>query len=110
MKSNELKIDLYPNNKPKSELEKESVKSIIDKETLGYSFDLNQKLGYLCYKAPLLSGLYKAYSNHYPFRIKPDDIWLLIVQCFSYHVNVNSEKLRTFFVDFEGKKKFKCQF
>ena len=104
MKSNELKIDLYPDNKPISELEKLSIKNFINKETLGYSFDLNQKLGYLCYKAPLLSGLYKAYSNHYPFRIKPDDIWLLIVQCFSYHVNVNSEKLRTFFVDFEGKK------
>ena len=39
MKSNELKIDLYPNNKPKSELEKESIESIIDKETLCHSFD-----------------------------------------------------------------------
>ena len=110
MKSNELKIDLYPDNKPISVLEKKSIEKIINKETLGYSFDLNQKLGYLCYKAPLLSGLYKAYSDHYPFRIKPDDIWLLIVQCFSYHVNVNSEKLRTFFVDFEGKENLIVKF
>ena len=104
MKSNELKIDLYPNNKPKFELKKISVKTIIDKNTLGHSFDINEKLGYFCYKVPTLSGLYEAYCNHYPIRIKPDDIWLLIVQCFSHHINTNSEKLRGCFVDFEGKK------
>ena len=97
MKWNELKIDLYPENKPLSELDKVSVETIIDKETLGHSFDINQKLGYLYYKVPFLSGLFKAYCNHYPIRIKPDDIWLLIVQCFSHHINTNSEKLRNFF-------------
>ena len=105
MVSNELKIELYPENIPISELEKESVKTIINKETLGYSFDLNQKLGYFCYNVPTLSGLFKAYCNHYPIRIKPDDIWLLIVQCFSHHVNDNAKDLRKYFVNFEGKKK-----
>ena len=33
--------------------------------------------------------------NYYPIRIKPDDIWLLIVQAFSHHVNNNSEELRS---------------
>ena len=103
MISNELKIELYPENKPISELEKEPVETIIDKETLGHSFDINQKLAYLCYKVPTLSGLFQAYCNHYPIRIKPDDIWLLIVQCFSHHVNENSESLRKYFVNFEGK-------
>ena len=42
--------------------------------------------------------------NHYPIRIKPDDIWLLIVQAFSHHVNTNSEQLRDMFVNFSGKK------
>ena len=112
MVSNELKIELYPQNTPISELEKRSVESFIGKETLGHSFDKNQKLAYLCYKVPTLSGFFSAYCNHYPIRIKPDDIWLLIVQCFSHHVNANSEELRKYFVDFEGKKnleiKIKC--
>jgi len=102
--SNELKIELYPENMPISELEKKPVETIINKETLVYSFNQNQKLAYFCYKVPTLSGLYTAYCNHYPIRIKPDDIWLLIVQCFSHHVNANSKKLRKYFVDFEGKK------
>ena len=38
-------------------------------------------------------------TNHYPIRIKPDDIWLLIVQAFSHHVNINSEELREMFKD-----------
>ena len=102
--NNELKIELYPENIPISELEKEPVKKIINKETLAHSFDINQKLAYFCYKIPTLSGLFKAYCNHYPIRIKPDDIWLLIVQCFSHHINENSEKLRNYFVNFEEKK------
>ena len=36
--------------------------------------------------------------------IKPDDIWLLIVQAFSNHINFNSEELRKMFVNFKGKK------
>ena len=47
---------------------------------------------------------YEAHKNHLPTRIKPDDIWLLIVQAFSNHVNYNSEKLRNMFVNFDGKK------
>ena len=39
-----------------------------------------------------------------PIRIKPNDIWLLIVQAFSNHVNVNFEELRNYFVDFQGQK------
>ena len=54
--------------------------------------------------APVLNGFYTAHINHYPIRIKPDDIWLLIVQAFSSHVNENSEELRHYFVNFSGKK------
>ena len=54
---------------------------------------------------PLLNRFYIAHINHYPIRIKPDDIWLLIVQAFSNHVNANSEKLRHLFVNFDGKQK-----
>ena len=47
---------------------------------------------------------YTAHANHYPIRLKPDDIWLLIIQTFSTHVNTNSESLRNMLVNFDGKK------
>ena len=53
---------------------------------------------------PVLNGFYTAHCKHYPIRLKPDDIWLLILQAFSNHGNANSEQLRKYFVNFEGKK------
>ena len=71
---------------------------------MGHSLDPKQELAYMDSNVPLLNGFYIAHTNHYPIRIKPDDIWLLIVQAFSNHVNSNSERLRHLFVDFDGKK------
>lgn len=104
MENNELKIELYPENKPRYEFPKESVKNIITKDVLDHSLNSNQNLAYLNTNVPLLNGFYTAHTNHYPIRIKPDDIWLLIVQAFSNHVNANSENLRSYFVNFDGKK------
>lgn len=50
------------------------------------------------------NGLLSAFKMHKSITLSPDMIWLLIVQGFSYHVAANSEKLRTMFVSFEGKK------
>ena len=102
---NALKIKLYPNKKPRYTFDKEPVKNIIPKDALGHSLDPKQELAYMDSNVPLLNGFYIAYTNHYPIRIKPDDIWLLIVQAFSNHVNANSEELRHHFVNFDGKKK-----
>ena len=102
--NNELKIDLYPDQKPRYNFEKESVKKLLEKDTLAHSLDLDKNLGCLNSNVPLLSGFYLAHTNHYPIRIKPDDIWLLILQSFSNHVNINSKNLRNLFVDFEGKQ------
>ena len=104
LKEYELKINLFSENIPQGKLEKHPVKNIINKETLGHSLDENQSLAFLGAVVPFLNGLYTAHINHYPFRIKPDDIWLLIVQAFSNHVNANSEELRNYFVNFDGKK------
>ena len=103
--SNELKIELFPENKKRNDLLKEPLSFLIDKDTSKYSFDLNRKLTFINSNVPLLNGFYYAHINHLPIRIKPDDIWLLIVQAFSNHVNSDSEKLRKYFVNFEGKKK-----
>ena len=102
--SDELKIDIYPENKQKEGLEKKSLKNLIDENSVKYSFDPNEELAFINKNVPFLEGLYYAHINHLPVRIKPDDIWLLIVQAFCTHVNENSEKLRKYFVDFEGKK------
>ena len=101
---NELKIELYPKNKPRYNFKTESLEKLITKDTLGTSLNINRKLAYINSKVPVLNGFYEAHKNHLPIRIKPDDIWLLIVQAFSNHVNYNSEKLRNMFVDFDGKK------
>ena len=74
------------------------------KDTLGYSFNEKDELAYINSKTPVLNGFYLAHSNHYPIRIKPDHIWLLIVQALSNHVNANAEYLREYFVNFTGQK------
>ena len=104
LEKNELKIELYPENKPKDNLEKRLISSVLPKDILGYSFNKNKYIAFPNTKVPILYGFYTAHCKHYPLRLKPDDIWLLIVQAFSNHVNKNSEILRQYFVNFENKK------
>ena len=103
-KENELKIELFPENIPKGTLKKEPIVEKLPKDMLGLSLSKEKSLAFFRANVPLLEGFYSSHCNHYPIRIKPDDIWLLIVQSFSNHVNANSEKLRHYFVNFEGKK------
>ena len=107
---NELKIDLYPENKPRNTFDREPLKNLIKENTIGYSFNSNKELGFINSNVPLLNGFYLAHINHYPIRIKPDDIFLLIVQAFSNHVNANSEQLRKYFVNFDGKKELVVEY
>ena len=110
LKENELKIDLYPRKKPRYTFDKTPVSKLITKDVLGHSLNPEQSLAYIDSNVPLLNGFYTAHTNHYPIRIKPDDIWLLIVQAFSNHVNSNSEKLRHYFVNFDGKQKLTVKY
>ena len=107
LKENELKIDLYPGKRPRYTFDKTPVSKLITRDVLDHSLNPEQSLAYIDTNVPLLNGFYTAHTNHYPIRIKPDDIWLLIVQAFSNHVNANSEKLRHYFVNFDGKQKLK---
>ena len=56
------------------------------------------------FKHGFLQNFLTAYRNDLPLHISPDDIWLLICQGFSQHVNKNAEELRSYFVDFQGKQ------
>ena len=53
---------------------------------------------------PFISATFNAYSKHYPLKIRPDDIWLTILQAAGLHINMNSEELRSQFVNFKDKK------
>jgi len=53
---------------------------------------------------PFLFGMYQAYSEHRPFVLSPDMLWLLICQAFSRTVNYNAEEFRPYLVDFDKKK------
>lgn len=49
-------------------------------------------------------AVYHAFNRHVPLCFGPDDLWTLIVQGVSKHIELNAEELRSKFVDFEGKK------
>ena len=53
---------------------------------------------------PLIRAAYYAYANHFPLKIRVDDIWLAILQSSSLYINNNSEELRNNFVNFTGKR------
>ena len=103
--TNDLKIVLYPKKKPRYKLEKSSLILVLPSDVIEHSFEINKELAYIESNVPLLNGFYTAHTNHYPIRIKPDDIWLLIVQALSNHINQNSYELRHHFVNFKGKQK-----
>ena len=109
MHPEETRIDTYENNKNRYTFEKKPITPLI-KKALGHSFTENQELAFFGSNVPVLYGFYTAHTNHLPIKIKPDDIWLLIVQGFVNHVNENSEKLRHLFVNFEGKKELKIDY
>jgi len=51
-----------------------------------------------------VGAVHRAYSDHYPLVISPDDIWLCIAQGFAKHITKNAEKYRNRFVQHEGKE------
>ena len=102
--TNNLKIELYPNKKPRYKFAKFPLEKLVGKDVLGYSFNINDRLAFINSNNPVINGFYQAHCNHYPIRIKPDHIWLLILQAFSNHVNLNSEELRRYFVNFDAKQ------
>jgi len=45
-----------------------------------------------------------SYNTHHNLVLRPDDVWHTIISQFALYVNANSEKMRSYFVDHEGKK------
>jgi hypothetical protein len=53
---------------------------------------------------PFILALHIAFAQHLEFTMTPDMLWAVIIQGFSQHINANSEKYRSRFVSFQGKK------
>ncbi|KIK52327.1 hypothetical protein GYMLUDRAFT_64278 [Collybiopsis luxurians FD-317 M1] len=49
----------------------------------------------------------KAYNQHHALSIRPDDVWIAILTQFNFYVNANAERLRSHFVEHEGKKELR---
>lgn len=79
--------DLIPPDSLLTEFSKDDLIKKIDSSSINYSVDC-EKLIYGGNQA-FLYGMYLAYSEHRPFTISPDMIWLLICQGFSNHINAN---------------------
>ncbi|AFM04539.1 hypothetical protein Fleli_2159 [Bernardetia litoralis DSM 6794] len=88
--------------KPLKETSFEQISKQFSEETIIGSADGKEFVSFGTHS--FLKGMQVAYAEHRPFVLSPDMIWLLICQGFSKHVEVNAEKLRHLFVDFEGKK------
>ncbi|WP_338769061.1 DUF4419 domain-containing protein [Bernardetia sp. ABR2-2B] len=88
--------------KPLKEISFEQISKQFSEETIIGSADGKEFVSFGTHS--FLKGMQVAYAEHRPFILSPDMIWLLICQGFSKHVEVNAEKLRHLFVDFEGKK------
>ena len=115
-KIEEIKIVINENLEPRSEFEFDSLQSILSKDLYARVLKVDKKI-YHCssdltankYVQDLdglttLQGYYKAYVKHIPICITPDILWMLIIQGFSRHIDLNSEKLRSKLVQFKGKK------
>ncbi len=61
------------------------------------------------YHNGFFGAFYEAYINHGDVKITPDDVWSAIMLYFSKYVNDNAEKLRSAFVNHEGKKELVIQ-
>ncbi|WP_338789927.1 DUF4419 domain-containing protein [Bernardetia sp. MNP-M8] len=93
--------------KPLKEISFEQISKQFSEETIIGSADGKEFVSFGTHS--FLKGMQVAYAEHRPFVLSPDMIWLLICQGFSKHVEVNAEKLRHLFVDFEGKKELVIQ-
>jgi ubiquitin-protein ligase len=105
----ETRIDTFIDKESRYIFEKKPISPLIEK-ALGHSFNDGQELFCIGSNVPVLYGFYTAHASHYPIRIKPDDIWLLIIQAFVNHVNLYSERLRHLFVNFDGKQQLLIEY
>jgi hypothetical protein len=65
----------------------------------------NQNVVHITCMDGLASAMHMAYGKHNSFTWSPDALWLRICQALATHIKMNSVKLNSKIVGFEGKKK-----
>ncbi len=95
--------DLTPPEKPLEELPLKDVLAKFSDKIEAHSSPAPQLVanGYHSF----IHGMYQAYSEHRPFVLSPDMIWLLICQGFSHHVNFNHQTKKEVFPHLQKKQK-----
>lgn len=56
-----------------------------------------------------VSTVHKAFASETPIAFAPSQIWTLVLQAVSIHVNENAEEMREIFVSHQGQKELKVQ-
>lgn len=56
-----------------------------------------------------VTSMIRAYSNHHPISIRPEDVWFAILSQVGFYIIEHGEELRSFFVAHEGKKKLEVR-
>lgn len=118
LKQNEkkTKIEKKTETEKKTEIEKKTENEKTEIETLKIILNENlpsskkwdeSKIRSFGYQKTFL-GYLNAYFDHCPIKVSPNIIWQLILNRFSKYVNNYSEKLREYFVNFNGKKDITC--
>ena len=115
-KTEEIKIVLNENLQPRFKFNFSNLESIFSVDENAAILGIKKKI-YHCSSdiksnkyideldgLNVIKGYYKAYVNHIPICVTPDILWMLIVQGFSRHIDLNAEKLRAKFVEFQGQK------
>ena len=72
-------------------------------ESAQLAHPLAEGIGESC-KNAFLNAVYTAYAQHYPLELSVEDIWVVIAQGVSMHINANTETLRHLLVNHMGKK------
>ncbi|OHT06438.1 hypothetical protein TRFO_25552 [Tritrichomonas foetus] len=103
MEIHKITLELEELAPPEGPLNTLKPEDIINKYSHAFCSSLKNDLA-MTGDHPVLDGFVRAYTEHRPITISPDILWLLIVQGFSYHVEYNSEQLRSKFVNFQNKK------
>ena len=95
----ELKIKLHSNIYPRTTYNINTLEQNFKSKNLNlYRCSKNLKERIEIIEHPVLTAYYTAFLEHYPAILSPDILWILIIQGFSRHVRLNSEKLKHKFV------------
>jgi hypothetical protein len=102
-------IEIHPEKKPTMILNDfVTTKDIYNSLNMGPSFDCSKpdtdaKMRHTKMHA-FIETILLSYVHHLPLILSPDDVWITIMQGFGIHMEKNGERLRSKFVDFQGKK------